>query len=508
MRIEPAQQQRLTSSLIETLRFPAALFLFVVMTSAAANHAHAQGFAPAGPLPPGAVPPSAEFDLGPLDPGSEMQGPPIVDVRVKGNQRISTNQILARLRTRPDRGFDPDLLQADTQELMLMKEFRNVRPYVTETAEGVVVTFEVTEKPRIEKVDFIGNRGITTKVLTRESGLNAGDPLDLYQLRVAKERLEAFYQSKGFTHTQIDILEGTEPDDTEVIFLISEDVVARITDVEFVGNEFISGARLETKIKSKPGYFSPIYRNRYVPELLAADRDTLTAFYRDFGFFRAVVDTEIIFNDDHSRVTIRFVVFEGPRYKIRNIAIAGNEIYRTEDLLTMVELRQGENYDGGQLNRDVAGLKDLYGGNGYIQATVDGQILFLEEPGWVDLVFQITEGEQYRVGRINVNISGEYGVTRQSVVLARLDLRPGDIIDIRKIRDSERRLGASGLFVADPAMGQMPAIEIRPSDPDFADHAVTAFRGQSPDFVEADLEVFVIPPDEPNGPFHWLRRRE
>lgn len=453
------------------------------------------------------IPLGPEINFEPLNDAGQGDGPVVIDVLIKGNRRISTNQILARLKTRPDRSFDPDLLQADTQELMLMKEFRNVRPFVNQTEQGVVVTFEVTEKPRIEKVDFIGNRAIMSRVLTRESGLKAGDPLDLYQLRVAKERLEAFYHSKGFTHTQVDILEGTEPDATQVIFLISEDQVARITDVEFVGNEFISGARLETKIKSKPGYFSPFYRNRYVPELLAADRDALTAFYRDFGYFRALIETEVIFNDDHSRATIRFIVYEGPRYKIRNIAIAGNEIYETSDLLTLVELREGEYYDGAQLTRDVAVLKDLYGGNGYIQATVDGQILFLEEPGYVDLVFQMTEGEQFRVGRINVNISGEYGVTRQSVVLARLDLRPGDIIDIRKIRDSERRLGASGLFVADPAMGQMPSIEVRPSDADFAEHASTAFRGQSPDGRTADIEFFGEAVPERNGWLPWQNGR-
>ena len=93
-------------------------------------------------------------------------------------------------------------------------------------------------------------------------------------------------------------------------------------------------------------------------------------------------------------------------------------------------------------------------------------------------------GKQYRVGRINVRIDGDYGVTKQSVVLSRLDLRPGDIIDVRKIRDSERRLAASGLFMAEPAMGQMPRIEIKPRENSFEGSVQSAgldFRGQSPD---------------------------
>lgn len=477
-------------------------------------------FPPTGPIP---GQPNPEFNQ-PLDPFAPGPGPaaasPIVlDVRIVGNERISANQMLARLKTRPDRAFDPDLLQADTQELMLMKEFRNVRPFVHERPEGVIVTFEVSEKPRIERVNYIGNRGITTRVLSRESGIKEGDPLDLYGLRLAKERLEGFYRSKGYAQTEVEIVEGTEPDARVVTFLISEDVVRRVADVEFIGNEFVSGARLESFIKSKPGMFAPVYRNKYTEEVLTADRDRLTSYYRQFGFFRAVVDTEVVPNEDHSLMSVRFVIYEGPRYRVRNIAVAGNEVFRSEDLYSLVELQEGENFDGSKMERDIAAIKDLYGGNGYIQATVDGQTLFLEEPGWVDLVFQISEGEQYRVGRINVNISGEYGVTRQSAVLARLDLRPGDIIDIRKIRDSERRLGASGLFVADPSMGQMPTIELRPSDPDFADHASTAFRdalpdgnrdprldgfrGQSPDGVLLDIEVFGATPARPR---RWYER--
>jgi len=428
------------------------------------------------------------------------QGQLILDVKIVGNRRVSKNQILARLKSRPDRVFDPDLIQADAQELMLMKEFRNVRPYVNETPEGVIVTFEVSEKSRIEKIEYVGNRAVFTRTLAKETGLKVGDPLDLYAIRQAKERIEDYYHRKGFPRTEVTIVEGNEPTDSEVIFLISEDRIQKIEEVDFVGNAFVSGSRLTSFVKSKPGMFAPIYHNRYVADVLAADRDKLTAYYRRYGFFRARVDSEVEYNDDHSGVMVRFVVDEGPRYRVRNISFAGNQIYSTEDLFSLIEMQVREDYDGNDLERDTNTLKDLYGANGYIQSTVEPEILFLEEPGWVDLVYKIEEGEQYRVGRINVNISGEYGITKQSVVLARLGLRPGDIVDIRQIRDSERRLGASGLFLTDP--GQEPRIEVRPSDDEFRESTRSAFRSQSPDgTAEVQLDLFLVtPPPQPEEP--------
>ena len=408
----------------------------------------------------------------------------ILDVIITGNQRVTKNTILAKLQTRPDRNFSPDQLQADVQALMLMKEFRNVRPLVAEQGEGVIVTFEVMEKARITAVNFIGNRAITNRALTKEAEIKEGDPLDLYAVRLAERRIESLYKRKGFPRTEVTIVEGDDTADGEITFLINEDQVREIYNVKFIGNKFVSGARLASFIKSKPGLFAPFYRTRYASDKLASDRDRLTAYYRNFGFFNAVVDVETRYSGDHSQVYITFIINEGPRYKIRDVAVAGNEKYSSEELFSLLKLQTNQDFNASEMTRDVNALKDLYGSQGYINAQVQADPLFLDEPGMIDLVYKITEGKQYRVGRINVRIDGDYGVTKQSVVLSRLDLRPGDIIDVRKIRDSERRLAASGLFMAEPAMGQMPRIEIKPRENSFEGSVQSAgldFRGQSPD---------------------------
>ena len=112
---------------------------------------------------------------------------------------------------------------------------------------------------------------------------------------------------------------------------------------------------------------------------------------------------------------------------------------------------------------DVRVLKDAYGSNGYIRADVNAAPRFFEEPGQLDLVYKVDEGKQYRVGDIKIKIGGEYPHTRQNVVLNRIDLREGDIIDIRKIRDSERRINSSQLFESGPM--SRPEIAVEPQEP-------------------------------------------
>ena len=83
---------------------------------------------------------------------------------------------------------------------------------------------------------------------------------------------------------------------------------------------------------------------------------------------------------------------------------------------------------------------------------------FLELPAQLDLVYNIAEGDRYRVGKINIQIKGEYSHTQENTVRNRLFFKPGDIVDIRQIRASEVALKRSGLFECNPAEGNPPKV--------------------------------------------------
>jgi outer membrane protein insertion porin family len=91
------------------------------------------------------------------------------------------------------------------------------------------------------------------------------------------------------------------------------------------------------------------------------------------------------------------------------------------------------------------------------------------------------------VGRIFVHIDGENPHTRIQTALNRLSFQPGEIIDIREVKASERRLQASSLFHVDAARNVYPKITYRIPELEntefSADGGGESFRGQSPDVV-------------------------
>ena len=230
---------------------------------------------------------------------------------------------------------------------------------------------------------------------------------------------------------------------------------------DFVGNTIASDGRLRTQIStSRP--FLWLFGGEFDRKKLDEDVEKLTAYYRGLGFFRARIGRELEFNEKENWVTITFVIDEGPRYKIRNVSVIGNTKYTSDELLAELKLKSGDYFNQAKMTADVSALQDKYGGIGYVFADVKADPRFLEEPAQLDLVYNIKEGDRYRVGKINVDIKGEYPHTQLTTVLNRLSIKPGDIVDIREIRASERRLRASQLFETNPANGNAPKIVFSP----------------------------------------------
>jgi outer membrane protein insertion porin family len=391
------------------------------------------------------------------------RGEPVVAVQITGNEVIDESQIRMHLQTRVGRDFDPEVVRADVRRLSTTGMFRNVRTYRRVINGGVEVTFEVFELPMIRHLRFVGSKGIKEKLLRKESELKVGEPLQRFKVEEARRRLQELYKQKGYSDARVEIQEGINAEDQGVVFAIYEGERQRIFHTRFIGNTIAADSRLRTQIKSKPG-IAWVFKGTVDREEIDADIERLTAYYRSLGYFRARVGRELQFSDSGKWLTITYVIDEGPRYKIRQVSVVGNQTFATESLKERLTLKSGDFFDSRRMNTDLNTLRDTYGGEGYIHADVKADPRFLEDPGMIDLVYDIQEGDQYRVGRIIVNIDGENPHTRRNVVINRLSLASNDIIDIREIRASERRLRSSNLFLSDPAQGVTPTIAIRPPE--------------------------------------------
>ncbi|WP_419184672.1 BamA/TamA family outer membrane protein [Botrimarina mediterranea] len=427
----------------------------------------------------------------------------VADIQVRGNQTVPASRILNQMQTRVGRPFDPRALAGDIKKLASLPYFVTVRPLHKSTETGRVIILEVVERRTLRYVEYLGNESIKEKKLAEATGLTVGGAVDPYAVEEGKQKIASLYRENGFNRVHVEVVEGADSKDQGVTYSINEGPQERIWTVVFEGNEFASDGQLKTKIASKPGIAWPM-GSKLKRDALESDVDKLTDYYRSFGFFRAKVGRTVELGEGGEWATVHFAISEGPRYSIRNVTINGVELFDTSSIRSGLKLTDGSPFERGVQQQDVQWLRDLYGSRGYIYADIRAEMLFLEEPGKIDLVYNVEEGEQWRVGRILVNIRGEDSHTRLPVAINRVGLRPGDILDTRKLRDAERRLGAAGVFNRNPQMGSVPTItpEVSPETrerlaaEEKAEEADRqgVFRGQNPASPSATPWTSYMPP--------------
>lgn len=444
----------------------------------------------------------------------EAVQPIVVDVRVEGNETTPLERVRPMVRTRKGRPLDPRVVEEDVRRLHASKMFLDVQPVYTQVNGGVVLTFQVIERATLKYVKYEGNEKVADRKLAKQAGIKRGDAADPYAVEDARGKMEQWLHEKGHTKATVTIAEGNKPGDQGAVFIVHEGPQQRVGKIVFEGNSIAPDGRMTQLIQTKkpflriPKIFAG-FKGYAEKEKIDADIDALTAYYRGLGFFQAKVGREVIFDDKQEWATLRFVINEGVRYKVRGISFAGNKIRTPEQLSKKFKLAGGDFYNQSDLNSDVTTVEEQYGVRGHLFVKVEPETRFLEQPGEVDLVYKVTEGPKCRIGQINVHISGEDPHTRRMTVLNRLSIRPGDIADIRQIRDSERRLKASGLFMSDPTQGEPPKIVFREPNNETEDVEAIAekpkdgerFRGQSPDIRALPGEALVELQIRPDGTF-------
>ena len=123
---------------------------------------------------------AATWCLGTDAPPSRQSEVNVVDVRVVGNRATSLSKIHGVLSTRAGRPFDQGALENDVRKLASKGWFLDVKTVREEVAGGLIVTFQVVERPTLEYVKYLGNEQFRTSVLAKQSEIKRGDALDPY----------------------------------------------------------------------------------------------------------------------------------------------------------------------------------------------------------------------------------------------------------------------------------------------------------------------------------------
>ncbi len=364
-------------------------------------------------------------------------------VEIQGLEAISEGFVRgAIVKTRAGQTFSRARVESDVRELLRTRKFINV--FANTSVEGgeAVVIFVVEEKPQLASVEFIGNQKLKDKDLITLAP-STGQPLDIYEVNRGRDEIIRKYRQAGYFYATVEVDAQVLERERRLVFQINEGPRVKVRKILFEGADSFSTRKLRSLVKTKT-YVWVFRAGAFDNDQADRDGIELERFYRDEGFLDARAGYRLEFDEvDRSKLTVIFVIEEGPRYRIEEIAIDGNTAFTTETLLSEMKLAPGEFFRDEALQLDTRRLQDLYGEIGYVDARINTAYDFLEAPGVVRLRVEISESERFKFGRITVRGNLQ---TKDKVIRRELRFYPGEDYNTVKARKAERRLRETGLF--------------------------------------------------------------
>jgi outer membrane protein insertion porin family len=241
-------------------------------------------------------------------------------------------------------------------------------------------------------VTVAGNRHADAALIRSYFHAGADGTLDAAALDTA---LKSLYGTGLFQDVKI------SPDGGRVLVSVVENPA--IEKMAFEGNKKIKDDDLKKAVQSKPG--GPLSR-----ALVRDDVAHIVELYRQHGYFDARVEPKTI-AAKKDRVNLVFEIKEGDKLAVRQIQFTGNSAYVSNKLKGVIRtgetnffsfLLDNDIYDADRIEADLDLIRRFYRAHGYADVRVRSVVSYQADKMGVVVTYAIEEGQQYRLGRVDI----------------------------------------------------------------------------------------------------------
>lgn len=342
------------------------------------------------------------------------------------------------------------------KNLMRQGMFDDVQIYIDKIVNNdLFLRIVVAEKPRLSKFTFIGKvkkheaDDIREKIrLVREKIITD------YTIGNIKNTIRDYYVNKGYYFTKVEITQ--EPDKTTktphiILYIkINKGKKVRVKDINFYGNTVLSNAKLRRALKEtkRKRWWNPFNSGKYLEENLEKDLPNIIEKYNARGYRDARIIKDTVYFVDDYKVNIDIHLEEGHRYYFGKFYWYGNSKYRSGQLDTILNIKEGDVFNQQKLDQKL-----YMNPNGYDISSLymdDGYLFFQIQPkerqirnDTIDFDIHIYEGKQATINKVFVKGNDK---TNDKVIYREIRTRPGQLFRRSDIIRTQRELAQLGYF--------------------------------------------------------------
>ena len=426
---------------------------------------------PANQQTPFERPPEATEPPKPTTPGDSNV---IADIEFRGSRRVPQDTLRALIITRRGDKYNEEALQRDFMLLWNSGRFDDIRLEKEPGANGWIIRFIVTERRVVRSIKYEGAKSVTVSEILdrfkeRKVGLSVESQYDPNRVQRASVVLKEFLAERGRQFATVEPeVRQIPPSSLEITFRVVEGPKVKVGDIEIVGNKVFSDRAVIRAMRNlRPVgiphsiLFENLFAKSFDANKLEEDKDRIRDAYQQKGYFMArVVEHEQKMRDvggsglkiplfkpnkPGKRADLTLMVEEGRQFKLNKINFVGVNLFKQPDALMrpLFQMQEGDIFSTAKLRKGMENLRKLYGEFGYIDFVPEPQPEPLPGTDKIDLTFNVDEGKQFFVRRID--FSGNT-TTRDKVIRRELLVDEGDIFNTRLWEISILRLNQLGYF--------------------------------------------------------------
>lgn len=372
----------------------------------------------------------------------------IVKLSARGNKKIETDAILAKVKSKIGEAVDRQKVREDVLAIYGMGYFYNVEVLQENSGGGVELIYSVVEKPSMAEIFYEGNDEINDDDLKESAGLKAYEILDVGRIQEAIRKMQKSYEDKGYFLARINYkVEDIQKGETvRLVFNITENEKVRVKKFIFMGNRNIKDSEILNILKTREdGYFSFLSGSgAYKQDDFDRDMQVIQYLYFNQGYVQVQIGKpEVTVTPDKRNIYISVKIEEGDQFSVGNVDFAGDLLYTRDELFEAIQIDTAGIFSYETLQNDLKELQAKYGDLGYAFANIIPRTQVREKEKLVDITFEIDKGNKVYFNEINVVGNSK---TRDKVVRRELTVREGELYNETRRRESFDKVKRLGYF--------------------------------------------------------------